>query len=167
MKKRIPGSNVSLHGFTRVMLKKAGDVVGDSGWLGPNMIVDGGVQQFIMNGIASTTGGLHVGAIAIGTGGTTASDATIMAGEYGGTAKRKAVTVATTQRAASNGTATLEFSAVWSSANWVSNSNISNIGLFDVSNAQGSLFAANVYTSSTWNSNQDLYASYQIRISFS
>ena len=166
-KKKIPGTKALIQGFSRVQIKKNGEVVGDSGWNGPNMIVNGGVQQFIMNLIGGTTGSLQVGAVAIGSGGTTASDATIMGGEYGGTALRKAVTVATTQRAASNGTATLQFSASWASGDNSGSSNISNIGLFNVSTAQGSLFAANTYASSQWSNNQDVYASYQIRVSFS
>jgi len=167
MSKKKVATNISLHGFSRVQLKKDGKVVGDSKWCGPNIVVNGGVQQFIMNLIGGTTGSLQVGAIAVGSGGTTASDGTSIAGEYGGTAKRKAITVATTQRAASNGTATLQFSASWASGDNSGNSNLSNIGLFNVSTAQGSLFAANTYASSQWSNNQDLYATYQIRISFS
>lgn len=170
-KKQLPGTMFGLHGFSRVQLKSNGEVVGDSGWIGPNMIVNGGIQQFMMNGMASTTGGLHIGGIAVGSGGTTASDATSMAGEYGGTAKRHGAgnggwAVATSQRAASNGTATLQISASWSSSENSGASDISNIGLFDMTTAQGSLFAANTFASSAWNTNQDLYASYQIRLSF-
>jgi len=166
-KKNVPGTHLTLQGFSRVMLKESGKVVGDSGWCGPNMIVNGGIQQFILNLIGKTTGSLQVAGMALGTSGTTASDATIMAGEYGGTAKRVVPAVATTQRAASNQTATLQFSGSWGSGSNSGDSNISNIGLFEQIAAQGSLFAANTYASSLWSNNQDVFASYEIRISFS
>ncbi|MFH2074168.1 MAG: hypothetical protein ABIJ57_02300 [Pseudomonadota bacterium] len=167
MARKATESRFKLQGFTRVHLKEGKKLVGDSGWVGPNMVVNGGIQQFILNCIAKTTGSLQVGAMAVGTGGAPASDAISLANEYGGTAKRKAVTVATSQRAASNGTATLQFSASWASGDNSGSSNIANVGLFDVSTAAGSLFAGNTYASSTWSNNQDLYASYQVRISFS
>lgn len=170
-KKKIPGTHLELHGFSRVQLRKNGEVVGDSGWVGPNMISNGGIQQFMLNLIGKTTGSLQVGAIAVGSGGTVASNDTNIGGEYGGTAKRHGpgnggFAVATSQRAASNGTATLQFSASWASGENSGASNISNIGLFDITTAQGSLFAGNTFTSSAWNTNQDLYASYQVRLSF-
>ncbi len=156
--KEIPGTRMSLHGFTRVQLKKNGEINSDSGWVGPNMILNGGVQQFIMNLIGKTTGSLQVAAMALGTGGAPASDATSIAGEYGGTAARIVPAVATTQRSASNATATLQFSGSWGSGSNSGNSNISNIGLFDLSNAQGSCFAGNSYASSQWSNNQDVFS---------
>jgi hypothetical protein len=169
-------TKVSIMGFSRVQLKEGKKLVGDSGWV-QNQIQDGGCQQFIMNLIGKTTGSLQVGAMAVGTGGMPASNENVtLAGEYGSagssTNRRIGVgtggwAVATTQRTATNATATLQFSGSWGSGSNAGASNISNIGLFDVSTTSGSMFAANTYTSSSWSTNQDLYASYQIRISFS
>lgn len=167
VKKSAPASGCGLHGFSRVQLKKNGKIVGDSGWVGPNMITDTGLQNGLMNLIAKTTNSFQVAAIAVGTGGAPASADTSLANEYGGTAKRIAVgTVATSNRGASNGTATLEFQGSWSSTKCTTASTIGNIGLFDVSNAQGNMLCGNSFTASKWDTNQDLYCSYQLRLSF-
>jgi len=161
---------IKLQGFFRVQLKEGKKLVGDSKWV-PNMVVNGGIQQFMLNLIGKTTGSLQVGGMAVGSGGAIASGDTAIANEYGGTAKRHGPgnggwAVATSQRAASNGTATLQFSCSWASGENSGASNLSNIGLFDMTTAAGSLFAGNTFTSSAWATNQDLYASYQIRLSF-
>jgi hypothetical protein len=168
-------TKMTICGFSRVQLKENGEVVGDSGWL-QNQLQDGGVQQFLMNLVAKTTGSLQVAAMAIGSGSMPASNDTSLNGEYGsaGTGTNRRIgqgtggwAVVTNQRGATNGTATLQFAGSWGSASCNASSNISNIGLYDISTGAGSLFAANTYTSSQWNTNQDLYASYQIRFSFS
>lgn len=162
------GTKFTLQGFSRVMLKKGKKIVGDSGWCGPNMITNDGIHAFVLDLMGAGAHSLQIQAIALGSGGTVASDAASLPGEYGGAAgKRVAATLATTQRAASNGTGTMQFSGTWSSTKHAGNSNLSNIGLFNVSNAAGSMFCANTYASSTWASNQDIYCTYQVRVSFS
>ena len=164
-KNEVTSSAVKIQGFCRVQLKEDGKVVGDSGWSAPNLVTNVGVQN-ILSLIGASAGSFQIAAMAVGTGAYPASDATSLANEYGGTAKRCVVTAATSNRGAVNGTATLQFAGSWSSTLNGTASTIQNIGLFNVSTAQGSMLAGNTYATSQWNTNQDLYASYQIRMSF-
>lgn len=165
-KKKETGQAIRLGGFSRVQLKEDGKIVGDSGWVGPNMITNTGIQNFILGLIGAQANSSQVGGIAVGTGGYPASDATAIPNEYGGTAKRKSVAYATTQRTNSSGTATLQFSASWDSTDNAGVSTINNVGLYNVTNAAGNLFCGNTYTASSWSTNQQLYATYQIQLSF-
>jgi hypothetical protein len=163
---KAPATTLGLQGFHRIQLKEDGKVVGDSGWVGPNCIVDAGIQLCLMGAICATAGSFQIAAMAVGTGTYPASNATSIGGEYGGTAVRCAITAATTQRSAVDATATLQFAGSWASSKCSAASTIQNIGLFNVSNAQGSMLCGNTYATSQWNTNQDLYASYQVRLSF-
>jgi hypothetical protein len=156
---------MAIAGFTRVQLKEDGKLVGDSGW-SHNMIVNTGLQVFIMGSLGAIAGSAQVGAMAVGTGGAPASTDTSIAGEYGGTAKRIAVTCATTLRTASLTANTMRWTGSWGSSLNSGASNISNIGLFNVSSAQGSMLCGNSYASSAWGTNQDLYATYDIYLSY-
>lgn len=166
-KSKVPEGMFAIHGFARVQLKEDGEVVSDSGWIGPNMIVNAGIQC-LMNMIGKTTGSFAgIGAMAIATGAAPASSDTSLANEYGGTAKRVApYSAVTSQRGDSTGTATLEFQGSWVSTKCTTASTIDAIGLFDVSNAQGTMLCGTTFTASKWDTNQDLYASYQLRLSF-
>lgn len=166
-KKEVPAGKMGIHGFYRIQLKEDGEIVGDSGWKGPNMVTNVGIQNGIMNLIAKTTGSFQVGAMAVGTGTAPASNATSLDGEYGGSAIRVAVgTVATTQRTASDAMAILQFQCKFDSSLNTASCNVANIGLFDVSTAAGNMLCGNTFASSKWDTNQDLYASYELRFDF-
>lgn len=165
-KSRAISTGFKLQGFCRVQLREDGRVIGDSGWKGPNVITNAGIQLGLLSVLAASAGSFQVGGMAVGTGTYPASDATSIAGEYGGTTKRCAVTAATSNRTVVDGSATVQFAGSWGSSLNGTASTIQNIGLFNVSNAQGSMLCGNTYATSQWNTNQDLYASYQIRLSF-
>jgi hypothetical protein len=163
---KIPKSKFSIVGFTRVQLKENGELVGDSGW-SKNMIVDVGIQNFIMGSVGAVAGSKQVGAMAVGTAvAAIGSTDTSIGGEYSGTQRRVAVTCATTLRTASTSANTMRWTGSWASTKNTALSNIANIGLFDVSTAQGTMLCANTYATSAWNTNQDLYATYDIYLSY-
>jgi hypothetical protein len=155
---------VNLKGCFRLKIKEDDRVVGDSGWL-ENLVTNDGIDKFFARCFAGSTGSLQVSHISIGTGGAPASGDTSLTGESLEASKRAAVSLAFTQRAASNGTATMQFAATLASSDsfiTIAN-NISNIGLFN-SITNGTLMAGNTYTSSALATNQNIEMSYQIRI---
>ena len=161
-KKEVSGSMIGLHGFHRVQIKEDGKIVGDSGWQGPNRFTNVGIVT-LMTAIGKTTGSAQIASVGVGTGSVPATNATELPGEAVRTAVVSAVT---SNRAASNGTATLQFQASWpSSICSTASRDISNIGLFN-SSSGGTLFCGNTFASSNWATNQDLYASYEIRLAF-
>lgn len=162
-KKEVGGSMIGLHGFHRVQIKENGKIVGDSGWQGPNRFTDVGIKT-IMTLIGKTTGSAQVASVAVGTGSVPGTAATELPGEAVRTAVVSAVT---SNRSASDGTGILQFQASWpSSICSTASRDISNIGLFN-SSSGGTLFCGNTFQSSNWATNQDLYASYEIRLKFS
>lgn len=163
MKNKVKESG-SLKGFFRLNIKEDGKIVGDSGWL-ENLVTNDGIDKFVARSFAGSAGSLQVSHISIGTGGAPTSADTVLAGESLEASKRAAVSLAFTQRAASNGTATMQFAATLASSdNFITiANNISNIGLFN-SVTSGTLMAGNTYTSSALATNQNIEMSYQIRI---
>ena len=137
-----------------IMNPEGTEIVGDSGWC-ENSIMNLGFNKFLIMNLISSTGKLYVSHMALGTGGTVATDQTALAGEVG---TRTAVTAAT-----SSTSKTAHFTATFA-AGWHSSGaahNISQIGLFD-SVSDGSLFAANTYASSSCASNQAVNCTYDI-----
>ncbi len=155
---------VGLKGCFRLRIREDGKIVGDSGWM-KNLVTNDGVDKFFARCFAGSTGSLQISHLSIGTGGTPASDATGLTGETVDASLRAAVALAFTQRAASTGTATMQFAATLASSDsfLTAAANISNIGLFN-SITNGTLMAGNTYTSSALATNQNVEMSYQIRI---
>ena len=61
-----------IHGFSRVRItEKDGKIVGDSGWNGPNTIVNLGFLDYLVHTLGASAGSKQVGFVALGTGGTT------------------------------------------------------------------------------------------------
>jgi len=168
MEERISG----IRGFFRINITEDDNgkekIVGDSGWI-ENIITNVGVENFLARSFASQTGSLYVRYVSLGSGAAPASDATTLPSEVVISSRRVEVTgnYAFTQRSASNGTATVQWTGTFSSGNsFVTTTyNISNIGLFD-SSTGGSLMAGNTYNSSSCASNQNVNVTYQIRMSF-
>lgn len=156
-----------IRGFYRLKIRdENGKIAGDSGWY-ENILTNIGIEKFL-HAFSGTSGTLQVSHISIGTGAVPASDATALPGEGLEASKRAAVSLASTVRAASNGTSTMQFAATLASSDsfiTVAN-NISNIGLFN-SITSGSLMAGNTYTSSALATNQNVEMSYQIRMDYS
>ena len=153
-------SKVAIQGFSRVQIEENGKIVGDSGFVGPNQITNLGVLNFLVNLLGKTTGSSQVGFVALGTGGTAASDATNMTGEIMGGTKRKVVTVGNVA------STTAEFTATFASGDsfLTATAALSNIGLFAASSG-GTLFAGNTYASSSCGTNQSVNVTYQVRFS--
>jgi hypothetical protein len=150
--------SIKVKGMFRVkIVNPDGTFAGDSGWQ-ENNVMNLGFNKYIVMSLGSITGSLYISHMALGTGGSIATDQTALAGEVG---TRTAVTAATSNTSkALNLTAT--FASSWHSS--AAAHAISNIGLFNSLSA-GSLFAANTYASSTCASNQAVQASYVISFS--
>jgi len=150
--------SIKIKGMFRVkIVNPDGTFAGDSGWQ-KNNVMNLGFNKFLVMSLGSITGSLYISHMALGTGGTIATDQTALAGEVG---TRTAVTAATSNTSkALNLTAT--FASGWHSS--ATAHDISNIGLFN-SVSGGSMFAGNTYASSSCASNQAVNASYVITFS--
>jgi hypothetical protein len=155
---------VRLEGWTRIALGKhmpdgSVEVIGDSGFVGPNQVTDSGFSNFICAALGSLAGSSYVSYMALGTGTVPASNATALAGETG---TRKAVN---NSIVASH---TLQVTASWASSDNPGLCTLQNVGLFAVSTAgAGTLFAGNTYATSQWSNNQGVSATYQLRFATS
>ena len=151
---------VKIQGFSRVQIEEDGKVIGDSGFKGPNTITNVGFLNYLCHLLGGSAGSRQVAFIALGTGGTTATDATGLAGEIMSSTQRKAPTYANVA------STTAQFVATFASSDSFNSSEvaISNIGLFN-SSAENSIFAGNTYASSSLNTNQNVNVTYQIRFS--
>lgn len=148
---------LALRGMYRVKLGEDKDgktiVVGDSGWK-KNEMTNLGFQNYICNLIGALAGSKQVGMIVIGTGGVPNVTDTALAGETKRATCGNAVVSSKTMRATI---------ALASSDHPGGTPNISNIGLIENTASGGTLMCGNTYASSTWNSNQGLSATYELR----
>lgn len=165
--KKLPEEGVRIHGFSRVMIKEDDKVVGDTGFMGPNLITNLGFTYYLCRLIAASAGSLQIAYVALGTGGLPATDAITLPGEISGSTQRRTVALAYTSRANSTSAETIQFAgSFYSSVAFLAGaSNISNIGLYNGTTTTNTLFAGNTYASSACNTNQDVYVTYQIRFS--
>ena len=148
---------LTLRGFYRVKLgeEKNGKkiVVGDSGWH-ENQVTNLGFQNYVCALIGGLAGSKQVGAVVIGTGGAPATGDTALAGET----KRQSCGNATVASKTMRATA-----AIASGDHPGGTPNISNIALIETTASGGTIMCGNTYASSTWNSNQGLSATYELR----
>ena len=152
---------VQIHGFFRVQLESEdGKVVGDSGWQ-KNQITNLGFLEYLCHTLGASAGSKQIGFVALGTGGAPAAAATVLAGEIMSSTQRKAVTYANIA------STTAQFVATFASSNsfLTATANISNIGLFNATTTNATLFAGNTYASSSCATNQNVNVTYQIRFS--
>jgi hypothetical protein len=151
-----------VRGIFRLQLEKDGMITGDSGWC-DNAFTNEGKKEFVLGCFAGLAGSSQVSHVAVGTGTAPGAAATSLDGEMNhGAGSRKAVS------ASSNASTRADFFATFASSDSHNTAalNISNIGLFGVSNvAAGSIMAGNTYTSSTWATNQNLNVTYGITVS--
>ncbi len=154
-----------IEGFCRVQLvaKRNGKrmVEGDSGWMGPNQVVDLGFQDYLVDGLAGAGGAKTISHLMIGTGTEPAAAATALDGELATGTDRKTVS---TSIIASK---TLQCTAQWASSDSHTSAaiTIQNLGLVNTSNSPSTIFSGQTYSTSQWNTDQDLNATYQIRFS--
>ena len=148
---------LALRGFFRVKLgeEKNGKkiVVGDSGWK-KNEVTNLGFQNYVCALIGGLNGSKQVGAMVIGTGGAPATNDTSLAGETKRQSCGRATVASKTMRA------TL---AIASGDHPGGTPDIANIALIETTASGGTIMCGNTYSSSTWNSNQGLSATYELR----
>ncbi len=155
----------SFQGFARVHLKENGELIGDSGWV-KNVVTDYGLDEGLGSLLIADAGSKLVSHAAIGTGGAPATNASVLAGEIEDDAgSRDAVSKATVTTNNGVGVTARYFGTFASSESKLTKTwNISNIGLFALSNITGGTPLSGVaYTSSNMNTNQDLEYTYEWR----
>jgi len=149
--------SIKVNGFFRIQIGEKKDskdiIVGDSKWR-KNEVTNLGFQNYICNLIGALAGSKQVGMIMIGTGGAPATDATALAGETKRQTCGNAVVSSKTMRATA---------AIASGDHPGGTPDIANIGLIENTASGGTILAGNSYSSSTWNSNQGLSATYELR----
>lgn len=156
---------VKVHGFFRIQIskpdaKKMEKLSGDSGWC-KNQVVNLGFQDYLSKGIAGASGAKTITHIALGTGGAPGATDTSLAGEIMSSTQRK---TASTSIISSR---TIQFTAAFASSDSFLSAaaNLSNVGLFNTTSTNATLFAGNTFTSSSCNTNQNVNVTYQIRFS--
>jgi hypothetical protein len=149
--------SLNLRGFFRLKLghEENGKTVvdGDSGWK-ENQVTNLGFQNYVVNLIGSLAGSKQVGMVMIGTGTVPNVTHTALDGETKRQTCGNAAVASKTMRA----------TAQIASGNHPGGTpDIANIGLIEDTASAGTLFAGNTFSSSTWNSNQGLSATYELR----
>lgn len=151
---------ISVKGFFRLKIgeEKNGKtkVVGDSGWV-PNTVVNLGFQDYIVKSIGSLSGSKYITHIGIGTGTQPGVSDTSLDGETGADRQTTTNSVVSSK--------TLQCTASWASSDHPGGTpNVQNLGLFNTSSG-GTLCCGQTFSSSAWNSNQAISATYQLRFS--
>lgn len=152
----LPSDGIQLKNFSRVQIVDPdGTIKGDSGFVGPNQVVNLGFNQYLVMSLGSIAGSKYLTHFGLGTGSQPGAADTALGSEVG---TRTAVTAAT-----SSGSKTLRLTATFA-AGWHTSAgahNISSIGLFNTS-AGGTIFAGNTFASSSCASNQAVNCTYDI-----
>jgi hypothetical protein len=154
------GENTHPDGWFRLQITEDGKIVGDTGWR-KNQITDLGAQHYLVEHLLGDTGNRkNVTHLAIGTGTSPGAAATTLDGEIGASSNRIQITANTTVV----GSRTAQWTAQFGSAAYAASlpATIQNLGLYYTSNG-GTLFAGQTFTTSQWNTNQDVNATYQVR----
>lgn len=155
---------IKVKGFFRVRITEdeAGQekMVGDSGWI-PNQITNLGFLHYLVRTLGASAGSVQVNYVALGTGSAPGAAHTTLDGEIMSSTKRGAVTFASVGSTTAQFTATFASSAAFLTAA----ANLSNIGLFNSTQTDATLFAGNTFASSSCNTNQNVNITYQIRFS--
>jgi len=151
---------IKVHGFSRVRLghrDKKGKLFidGDSGWCGPNQVVNLGFQDYLCALLGAVGGSKQISHMALGTGTAPGVADTSLQGET------KRLTC---------GNATVASKTMRSTQNFASGDHPSgtpalrNIGLFNTSSG-GTLMCGNTFATSSWQSNQGVSCTYELRFS--
>lgn len=154
----MPKEKVGLKGFLHVQLGRDRDgklvIEGDSKWV-ENQIVNLGWQDYVLASIGGVSGSKQVGRAILGTGGVPASDATAVPGETARSSSINAVT---------SGSFTLRFTTEWASGDHPGGTPDINVaGLINDTASGGTIVAGQSFNSSTWNSNQGVSLTYELR----
>jgi DNA-binding phage protein len=152
---------VKVHGFFRVQLGnhdkngKLTSIAGDSGWI-KNQVVNEGFEDYLVRTLGAIAGSKQISHMAIGTGTAPGATDNTLQGETG------------TRQTVSNSVVaskTLQATAEWASGDHPGGTPaVRNLALVNTSSG-GSIFNGQTFSSSTWNSNQGISATYQVRFS--
>jgi len=162
-KRQKPQEGIRVRGFYHLQLVEKDEqgiptVVGDSGWQ-ENQVVNLGFRDYLCHLIAASAGSKQIGRVMIGTGTAPGAAATSLDGELNtATYTRQSPTLSL------GGSTAMSFLATWASSDShiTATTAIQNIGLINNTTSAGTIFSGNTYTVSTWQTNQDLNATYAI-----
>lgn len=151
--------DVKVKGFFRLHIVEDGQVVGDSGWH-ENTVVNLGFSHYLTDLLGQGANSKQISRMMLGTGGAPAATDTTLAGELN-TATYTRTTVSFTNTSSKTARFTATFAS--SSSHITASVALSNIGIINATTSGGTIMAGNTYTSSAWNTNQDINATYEIR----
>lgn len=162
-KGKAPGSGVQAKGFFRLQITQDGEVVGDSGWR-ENLVTDLGVSHYLVDLLGAGASSKFINRMMLGTGTAPVAANNTLHGELTNTGYTR-----TTVTFANVGSKTARFTATFASAqsHIVAPVVLQNIGIINNTLSAGTMMAGNTYTTSTWNTNQDINATYEIRFATS
>ena len=140
---------------------KRTEVVGDSGWK-QNTVVNLGFSQYLVDLLGQGASSKQISRMMLGTGTAPGATDTTLDGELN-TATYTRTTVTFTNTSSK----TARFTATFASANSHITAAVTlrNIGIINNTTSAGTLMAGNTYSTSQWNTNQDVNATYEIRFS--
>ena len=156
-----PFEGVRVRGMFRIQLRENDEIVGDSDWV-PNRVVNEGFLQYLTRTLGAQANSRQIALMMLGTGTAPATTDTSLNGELNtATYTRTSVNVSLV------GSTAVEFRATWASANAHITQSVvlQNIGIIYNTTSAGTLFAGTNYIQSTWNTNQDVNATYRINFS--
>jgi len=155
------GDTLKVKGFFRLQIKQDGKVVGDSGWR-ENQVVNLGFSHYLVDLLGQGASSKQISRMMLGTGTAPGATDTSLNGELN-TATYTRTTVSFTNTSSK----TARFAATFASANShiTAAVTLQNIGLINNTTSGGTLMAGNTYSTSQWNTNQDINATYEIRFS--
>jgi hypothetical protein len=156
-----PGDGIQAKGFFRVQITEEGRVVGDSGWK-ENQVVDLGFSHYLVDLLGQGANSKQISRMMLGTGTAPGATATSLNGEL-----NTATYTRTTVTFSNVSSKTARFTATFASANShiTAAVTLQNIGIINNTTSAGTLMAGNTYTTSQWNTNQDVNCTYEIRFS--
>jgi len=160
-KRKTTGDTIKVRGFFRVHIVENDKIVGDSGWL-PNTVVDLGFSHYLVDLLGQGANSKQISRMMLGTGTAPGATDTTLNGEL-----NTATYTRTTVTFSNVGSKTARFTATFasSSSHITAPVTLQNIGIINNTTSGGTLMAGNTYTTSQWNTNQDVNATYEIRFS--
>ena len=157
--------HTKVRGFFRVAIKENGRIVGDSGYLPDlreNTVVDLGFSHYLTDLLGQGANSKQISRMMLGTGTAPGATDTTLNGEL-----NTATYTRTTVTFANVSSKTARFTATFASANSHITAAVTlrNIGIINNTTSAGTLMAGNTYSTSQWNTNQDVNSTYEIRFS--
>lgn len=158
-RKHTPSDAIAVKGFFRLKILENGKVVGDSGWK-KNTVVNLGFSHYLTDLLGQGANSKQISRMMLGTGTAPAATDTTLNGELN-TATYTRTTVSFTNTSSK----TARFTATWasSSSHILAAATLQNLGIINATTSGGTLMAGQTYTTSQWNTNQDINATYEIR----